>query len=274
MFWGVRFSYTLARLDFEMRYVLASVLGLIAGSFANVCILRLPMDESLIFPPSHCPRCGQPLKAIHNVPVFSYLALRGHCAFCHVRISLQYPLIEALMAFVFIFHAWYFSEPLRLALADILGFYLICISLIDYRHRIIPDELSLSLAAIGLAFSFVNPYLSGSLWIKFIQSLVSGLGGGILMFLLAYAGEKAFKKEALGGGDVKLIAASGCVLGWIGIAGPLFVGSLAGGLTAIILLIARKKRMGETLPFGPFLALGIYLTCLFPYGWTFLIYPQ
>jgi len=247
-----------------MRYVFSLLIGLTMGSFANVCILRLPKDESLIVPPSHCPHCGRPLKAIHNIPVFSYLALRGRCAFCRVRISLQYPLIEVLMAAVYIFHAWYFPEMLRLALADILGFFLICISLIDYRSRIIPDELSLSLVAIGLAFSFINPFLDGTLWIKFLKSLGSGLGGGILMFLLAYSGEKAFKKEALGGGDVKLIAASGVILGWIGIVGPLFVGSLTGGLTAIILLMAKKKRMGETLPFGPFLSLGIYLTCLFP----------
>lgn len=257
-----------------MRYVFSLLIGLTMGSFANVCILRLPKDESLVFPPSHCPHCNRPLKAIHNIPVFSYLALRGRCAFCRVRISLQYPVIEALMASIFIFHAWYFTETLRLAIADILAFYLICISLIDYRYRIIPDELSLSLAAVGLALSFINPYLDGALWIKFLKSLSSGLGGGILMFLLAYAGEKAFKKEALGGGDVKLIAASGAVLGWIGIMGPLLVGSLAGGLAAVVLLIAQKKRIGETLPFGPFLSLGIYLTCLFPGGWTSLIYPQ
>ena len=179
------------------------------------------------------------------------------------------------MAALFVFHAWFFMNSFRMMLiADILGFYLVCISLIDYRHRIIPDELSLSMAAIGLGCSFFNPYFEGIVWMRFLTSLAAGLCGGLLMLFLAYAGEKAFKKEALGGGDVKLIAASGTVLGWIGIIGPLLLGSLAGGLAAGILLIGKKKRFGETLPFGPFLSLGIYVTCLFPSWWTSLFYTQ
>lgn len=183
-----------------MRYILSVLIGLILGSFANVCILRLPEDQSLAFPRSHCPCCHQALKVFHNIPIVSYLVLRGRCAYCGVSISLQYPLIEALMAALFIFHAWFFTEPLRIVLADVLGFYLICISIIDYRHRIIPDELSLSLAIFGFLFSMVNPYLDGPPWMKLLVSVASGLSGGILMYLLAFAGEKAFKKEALGGG--------------------------------------------------------------------------
>jgi leader peptidase (prepilin peptidase)/N-methyltransferase len=178
------------------------------------------------------------------------------------------------MAALFVFHAWYFADGHRMILADILGFYLICISLIDYRHRIIPDELSLSMAGVGLCCSFFNPYIPGVAWMKFVKSLSAGFGGGVVMYFLAYAGEKAFKKEALGGGDVKLIAASGTILGGIGIIGPLFIGSIVGGLTAIILLLRKKKRFGETLPFGPFLSLGIYFTCLFPDWWMSLILPQ
>jgi len=257
-----------------MRYLLSIIIGLFFGSFGNVCILRLPADKSVIFPASHCPACGHPLKPIHNIPVLSYLALRGRCGFCQARISWQYPLIEALMATLFAFHAWFFISDLRMIMADILGFYLICITLIDYRHRIIPDELSLSMAAIGLCFSFFSPYIGGVAWMRFLKSLSAGLGGGLLMYGLGYAGEKAFKKEALGGGDVKLVAASGAFLGWIGIIGPLLLGSLSGGLAACILLLAKKKRFGETLPFGPFLCLGIYFTCLFPDWWLSFIYPQ
>ncbi len=175
------------------------------------------------------------------------------------------------MAMVFLFHAWRFGDSLRLMiLADILGFYTITISIIDYRHRIIPDELSLSLFTLGILGSLANPALAGPPSIKFLHSLTSGLGGGVLMLFLAWAGEKAFKKEALGGGDIKLIAATAAVLGWQGIVGPLLIGSLGGGIVALILLILKKKKLGETLPFGPFLSLGAYVTCLFP---TLLNFP-
>ncbi len=179
------------------------------------------------------------------------------------------------MGALFLFHAWMFSHSLgRMLVANLLGFYLITLSLIDYRYKIIPDELSLSLLAIGLACSWANPYLAGPAWIRFLQSLSAGIGGGVVMFFLAWAGEKIFRKEALGGGDIKLIAATGSVLGWQGIVGPLLAGSLAGGFVAVILLILRKKKLGETLPFGPFLSWGAYLTCLFPHLWPSLLSPE
>src|ERR1700733_15684384 len=216
-----------------MPYLISTLIGLFMGSFANVCILRLPADESLSFPRSHCPRCGHPLKAIHNIPVISYLALKGRCAFCQARISFQYPLIEFLMAVLFLLNAWHFSAYLnRIIVADVLSFYLLTLSIIDYRHRIIPDELSLSLLVLGILGAFANPYFSGAPWVKMGQRAAWGLGGGLLMFGIAWAGEKAFKKEAMGGGDIKLIAATSAVLGWEGFLGPLLIGSLAGGLVA------------------------------------------
>ena len=254
-----------------MRYIISALFGLAVGSFANVCILRLPKDASLWFPRSRCTQCGKSLKSIHNIPLLSYAFLRGRCYFCRTVISWQYPLIEALMAALFLFHARFFAGSLKsLLIADVLSFYLVAISLIDYRHRIIPDELSFSLAAIGLLVSFSNPYLSGSPGLRFLHSLSAALGGGLLMFLLAYAGQKAFHKEALGGGDIKLVAASAAVLGWAGIVGPLLLGSLLGGGVALGLLLLKKKKLGETLPFGPFLSFGTYITCLFPDWWQWL----
>lgn len=202
------------------------------------------------------------------------MALRGKCHSCRAPIAWHYPAIEALMAAIFMFHAWFFAQAVRQAIvADLLGFYLLVISVIDYRHRIIPDELSLSLLGAGLLLSFASPYFSGPPGLKFLNSLVSSLAGGTLMFLLAYAGEKAFKKEALGGGDVKLIAATAALLGWRGIAGPLLLGSMSGGLVAITLLIIKKKKLGETLPFGPFLSIGAYIACLYPDFWMPLFHP-
>jgi len=254
-----------------MHYFISFVLGLAAGSFSNVCILRLPKDESLWSPRSHCPRCGKTLRNIHNIPLISFLLLKGRCSYCRASISWQYPFVEALMCALFVFHAWRYSNDLsRMIIADVFGFYLLTLSIIDYRHRIIPDELSLSLLGFGLLGSFWNPMLSGPPSLKFLTSFGASLSGGLFMLFLAWAGEKAFKKEALGGGDVKLIAAFAAMLGWSGILGPLLIGSLTGGAVALILLILRKKRLGETLPFGPFLSLGAYLIYIYP---TLLNFP-
>ncbi len=158
--------------------------------------------------------------------------------------------------------------------ADILGYYLLTLSVIDYRHRIIPDELSLSLLVIGLFGSFWNPFFAGAPGVRFLHSLGAALAGGLVMLFLAWAGEKAFRKEALGGGDIKLIAASAALLGWPGIVGPILMGSLSGGIVALVLILLKKKHLGETLPFGPFLSLGVYLTCLFPAWSLYLVSPR
>ena len=175
------------------------------------------------------------------------------------------------MALLFGFHAWLYPYSLIHQVAlDIVSFYLITITIIDFHHRIIPDELSLSLLITGCVTAYWNPWIGGTPWIKVLNSVGATVSGGLLMLGLAYAGEKAFKKEALGGGDVKLIAASGAILGWPGVSAPLFLGSLTGGIAALMLLVLKKKKLGETLPFGPFLSLGIYVTCLYPPWWTFL----
>ena len=254
-----------------MIYLVSGLFGLALGSFANVCVLRLPHEQSIRFPRSVCPRCGHILKNIHNIPILSFLMLKGRCFYCRAAISWQYPLLEALMAALFLFHAWIFGYAIgRLIVADILAFYLLTLSLIDYRHRIIPDELSLSLIVIGLCGSFANPYLAGPPWHKWMESAAACVGGGLLMMFIAWAGEKIFKKEALGGGDIKLLAGTASLLGWQGIAGPLIIGSFAGGLVALVLLFMRKKKLGETLPFGPFLSLGAYVACFFPGLWSYV----
>jgi len=256
-------------------YFISGIVGLVFGSFANVCILRLPEERSIRVPRSHCPRCKHPLRVIDNIPVLSFLMLKGQCFHCHARISWQYPLIEGLMATLFVFDAWMLGDSIRrMILADGLGFYLLTLSIIDYRHRIIPDELSLSLLVLGLFVSVINPYLNGTPGMKFMESFLAAFGGGLLMLVIAWAGEKVFKKEALGGGDIKLIAGTAAVLGWKGIAGPLMIGSLGGCLVALVLLLLRKKKLGETLPFGPFLSLGAYLTCLFPGLFSYLVNPS
>src|SRR5258706_3074049 len=218
-----------------MVYLLSILSGLALGSVANVCIFRLPDDKSIRTPRSYWPRCGHTIRALHNVPLLSFLALRGRCFYCRAPISWQYPMIETLMAVLFLFHAGLFWSSIpRMIVADILGFYLLTLSIIDYRHRIIPDELSLSLLIVGLFGSFANPYLAGTPGVKLLQSAMAGLGGGLLMLFIGWAGERGFKKEAMGGGDIKLIAATGAGLGWQGILGPLLICFIGGGLVAMV----------------------------------------
>jgi len=243
-------------------------MGLASGSFANVCIVRLPAGGSLWTPRSRCPACGSGIRAVDNIPLLSFMALKGHCRSCAAHISVQYPLVEGAMALLFLLNAVYFrSDLMRLVGADILAFYFLTLSIIDYQHRIIPDELSLSLLILGLCLSFFNPYLGHTGLHGFFKSLISALGTGLAMLLMAWLGEKIFKKEALGGGDVKLEAAVGATLGWEGAFGSLFLGSLIGAMVAIALMISGKKKRGDTLPFGPFLSFGAYAICFLPQTW-------
>jgi leader peptidase (prepilin peptidase)/N-methyltransferase len=257
-----------------MIVILSFLLGLLFGSFANVCILRLPEEQSIIHPPSHCPNCKKRLRPQDNIPLFSFLLLRGRSHCCHQPISWQYPVVEGLIACSFSLCAFYFRGSfMRIVFADVLTFYLLTISIIDYRHRIIPDELSLSLMILGLLTAGLNPFLLSTGYRGYIESTSALLGGGLFMLGLAWGGEKIFKKEALGGGDIKLVAAFGAIMGWHGLFGSLFLGSLLGGVSGLILLLTQKKQRGETLPFGPFLSLGIFAVLFLPPQWIRLIFP-
>lgn len=246
--------------------------GLIVGSFANVCIYRLPIDMSLWSPASRCRQCKTLLTFRDNIPVLSFLFLNGRCRSCGVSIAWQYPAVELIMGCLFLFCAAYFSNPFQLLISQVLCFYALTISLIDYRHRIIPDELSLSLAVIALLISPFNPYLEGG-WVGVAESFASFLGGGLLLLFLAYLGEFMFKKEALGGGDVKLVAAFGALLGYPGVVFSLLIGSLTGGIVGMGLILIGEKKMGEAIPFGPFLCLGVLVPCFFPSFRAFLVFP-
>jgi leader peptidase (prepilin peptidase)/N-methyltransferase len=248
-----------------MLFAFSILLGLCLGSFANVCIFRLPEEQSIVFPFSRCPRCLTTLGFWENIPVVSYLGLRGHCRHCHKPISPQYPLVEASLAFLFVLSAWKFRHTGSYILFfDVLIFYLLTISVIDAYHKIIPDELSLSLLGFGWLTSLWNPYLDGYPWPGWAISLIAGVTGGAVMLAFAWGGEKLFKKEALGGGDVKLMAAFGAFLGWKGLLGALTIGSFVGALWGGGLLLAKRKRPGDAIPYGPFLCLGAFVYGFFP----------
>ena len=224
------------------------VLGAMLGSFLNVWIHRLPRGESIVFPRSRCPSCGALIRWYDNVPIISFFWLRGRCRDCRAPISLQYPLVEAAFALltvaVFLLAGPGLDFPVNLCLI----FVLTGIAITDLRTYTIPDLFSLGGLAAGLALSFLPGGIAP------LQSLAGLLIGGGSLYLVALAGEWIFKKEAMGGGDVKMLAMIGAFLGWPGVLFTLFVGSLAGSLVyGTVNYIFRIKKL---VPLGLFLALG------------------
>jgi leader peptidase (prepilin peptidase)/N-methyltransferase len=226
--------------------ILSGVLGLALGSFLNVLIVRLPAGDSVVRPGSRCPRCGVRLRWIHNVPVLSWLALRGRCAFCHAAIGWQYPVVELATAAIWASHAAAWGATPRALSGAVLLTLLLAISVIDARHFLIPDELSLG----GLAIGFLLSVLPGPPSVP--ESAIGSIVGGGLLWIVAIVGSAALGREAMGGGDIKLMAMLGAFLGWQGALLTIFLGALLG--TLVFLPIAwRSDRL---VPFGVFLALG------------------
>jgi leader peptidase (prepilin peptidase)/N-methyltransferase len=228
---------------------LAAVLGLALGSFLNVLALRLPAGESVVTPGSRCPRCKTPLRWYHNVPLASWVALRGRCATCKEPISWQYPAVEALTAVIWGATAWALGATPAALHAVVFLTLLVAIAVADLRFYIIPDELSLGGAVLGLALAF----LPGAPTI--VEALVGALVGGGVLWVVAIVGTWAFRKEAMGGGDIKMLAMIGAFLGWKGALLTIFLGALAG--TVVFVPLAWKTD--RLVPFGVFLAVGAAL---------------
>ena len=239
-------------------------MGLIFGSFANVCIARIPKDESVIFPRSYCPKCGKPINWFDNVPVISYLLLRGNCRDCKENISIQYPLIELITGTAFLAIAWSFKGTLLLPFYLILTLIFVIISVIDFQIQIIPDLLSLILIILGLAMSPFNYTLGQGVVHRLLNSFLGVVAGGGSLFLLGFFGEKIMHKEAMGGGDVKLLAGIGSVIGWAKIFSVLFTASLIGSIFGLALIAAKRIKRTGYIPFGPFLSAAAYLNLFLP----------
>ncbi len=249
-----------------MLDVFIILLGLCFGSFANVCIWRIPRNESIWFPRSYCPSCKKQIVWYHNIPVFSYFFLFGKCHYCKTKISFQYPLIEILTSTFFYLLYLKYGISASFFYTSVLTILLIIISVIDYFHQIIPDELSIGIMILGIVSSPWNPFLLNIFTAKFkfpylislLYSIISlVLSGGILYFI-AVIGEKIFKRESMGGGDIKLIAGIGTFIGIYSTLWVLFIGSILGAVIGILLILLSKKTKEEPIPFGPFLNLACY----------------
>ncbi len=236
-------------------WIFLAGLGAILGSFVNVVIHRLPRGESLVRPRSHCPRCGKTIAAFDNVPIASYLLLRGRCRHCRAPIPARYPLVEALGAMLL--PAVVLTTPLLwLAAANALfALALLAVLFIDYDHRIIPDEITLPGAGLGLLCAWLGPRpLPDALW-----GIVLG-GGGLLAVALLY--QLVARREGMGLGDVKLMAMVGAFCGWRGALVTIILGSLIGSVIGLMLIAGRRGTRQTQLPFGSFLAPAAWVALL------------
>lgn len=231
------------------------ILGLCFGSFASVIIRRLPLKTNFTTDRSRCPQCNKVIFWWQNIPLISFVILRGRCAHCRAPISWRYPLLEVLMGALFLISYLKFGWTWTLLEILIFVFGLVTVSFIDLDHYILPDVFTLSGIVIGLLGAALNPERS-------IGSAFAGvlLGGGFL-WLIAYLYWVLRKQEGLGGGDIKLIAWIGAVLGWPAVPFVIFSGSLMGSVVGLIVASRKQEGLKAVIPFGPFLALGalIYL---------------
>ncbi len=234
--------------------ILVILIGLALGSFLNVCIYRIPLKKSILFPNSFCPNCGAKIRAWDNIPLLSFILLKGKCRKCRTKISLQYPLVESVTSALMVITYLRFGLGWEFAARSILCLSLIAIFFIDLKHRIIPDVVTLPGIALGLFFSLFAESPS------VVNSLIGVLVGGALFYLSAILGELLFKKESMGGGDIKLAMMLGAFLGWQKILLVFLLSALLGTMVgAAAMLFSRDVKETRMIPFGPFLALGSVL---------------
>ncbi|MDD2806305.1 MAG: prepilin peptidase [Elusimicrobiales bacterium] len=235
----------------------AFILGLIFGSFLNVCIARLPKDESLSFPPSKCPRCQAPIKFYDNVPVLSFLLLRGRCRACGEPISPRYPFVELLTGLVTALFVWkWHASPAWLAVSLLSVYVLIVVSVIDFETMMISDAFSLALFVLGVCGSAINPFFEGSWAARLGSSALGSAAGAGFIWGLALLGKAIYKKEAVGEGDIFLMGAIGALCGWQGVCTTVIMASFFGSVYGVSLLLLKRADRMSHMPFGPFLALG------------------
>jgi leader peptidase (prepilin peptidase)/N-methyltransferase len=242
----------------------AAALGLIVGSFANVCIHRIPLDEPIGSPPSRCPGCRTPIRPWDNIPVVSYLLLRGRCRTCGTRISPRYPLVEATNAAAYWGVAVVYGPSLAAGIAMALITALLVLILIDLDHQILPDVITRPGIVAGIAASLAihrfareggappASLIGGTFW---WEAPAAAAAGYAAFALIAWAGRRYYGQEALGRGDWKLAAMLGAFLGFKGLLLTVFIGSLTGAVIGLALVALRKASRMTPIPFGTFLGL-------------------
>ncbi len=239
--------------------ILVFVLGAIVGSFLNVCIVRLAHGKSLVRPRSHCVHCQTVIPWYDNIPLVSYWILKGRCRFCQKRISLRYFVVELTTALLFLGLYLYFGKTLLLIPYWVLASGLIVATFIDLEHRIIPDEISVGGIVAGLGFSIIFPHLHNapSIGVSLARSFMGVVVGGGTIYLMGLLGDSLFKKESMGGGDVKLLAMVGSFLGWPVTLLAFFIAPFFGAVVGIVVKLRTKESV---IAYGPFLSLGALIS--------------
>ncbi len=252
-----------SELDVFIR-VFVFLFGAIVGSFLNVCIVRLPKEQSIVKPRSHCVNCKKTIPWYDNIPLASYLLLQGRCRFCHKNILFRYFFIELLTAFSFLYFYLYFGLSGKLFCYLIFLSGLIVATFVDFEHRIIPDEVSIGGMIIGFILSFIFPELQNIVPTGWLSHTISAgwslfgivVGGGAI-FLMGTLGDFLFKKETMGGGDVKLLAMIGAFLGWKLAILTFFIAPFFGAIVGIVVKLRTKENI---IAYGPFLTLGALIS--------------
>ena len=226
------------------------LMGLCIGSFLNVCIYRLPESKSIVHPRSMCPNCDTLIPFYDNIPLLSYLWLKGQCRRCKVKISMRYPMVELLGGLVALGTYLRFGLTIETLIYYVFIAALLVVTFIDLDHRIIPDVITLPGIPICFAASFALPAIT------YKDALLGILVGGGSLFLVAWVYTILTKKEGMGGGDIKLLAMMGAIVGWKGVLFTIFVASLVGTLAGFAVMLQSRKGMKLAVPFGPFLSIG------------------
>jgi len=232
-----------------LAIAIVSAFGAIVGSFLNVVIYRVPLGKSIVWPASACTKCGRELLWYENVPVASWLVLRGRCRTCATPISFQYPLIEAITAAMFGLAWWYYGPGVLLASRLLFGCALIVLFAIDLEHHLLPNVITLPGIVVGFALSFFTEP-------GWIASLIGLLVGGGVLYAIAEGYYRIRHEEGLGMGDVKMLSMIGAFLGWRLTLLTLMLASVSGTIIGVLLIVTRRGGMKYALPFGTFLALG------------------
>ena len=255
-----------------MLYTLAFILGGIWGSFCNVCIYRLPLEKNIIKGRSFCTSCEKQINWYDNIPILSFIFLKGKCRCCKSKINLQYFLVELVSAISFVLIYYFYGVSITTLLLIILTIFFIIIFFIDLKHYIIPNELTFPLMFIGFVKSF-DPNLNQSLFPNYINSLIGGLFGYSIIWLIIFFYKNLRKKDGMGLGDAKLIAVVGFWFGWFSIPFTIFISSLVALIYSIPSLIKQTRDMSTQIPFGPFIIIGCLIYVYFAnYIKNFFIY--
>jgi leader peptidase (prepilin peptidase)/N-methyltransferase len=234
----------------DVMRLFSFLFGLCLGSFLNVCIYRIPLNRSVISPPSSCPSCGEKIRFYDNIPVISFILLAGRCRHCKTALTWRYPLVEVLTGFLSLYLFIRFGLHSQYFLWFLFSISLLTLSFIDLEHKILPDVLTLPGIVVGFAVSFLP-------WgLDWMDSLIGLLAGGGSLYLVAWGYERITGREGMGGGDIKLLAMIGAWLGWQSLPLVVLMSSLCGAIIGGFVIIVGRKGARAQIPFGPFLSMG------------------